>query len=245
MSFRHEWDLLLRRARGGDRGALGELLEETRSDLERAASGLIGRTLRRRLALEDLVSDALTAVVREIRALRATNYRGFRFWFASIARNHLCRRLRREEHEPRANLEDDDVLCEDSPAFWSGEELDQLRLVLLTMPATQQLALVLSEGLALRWTTIGFVLDREYDATRLIHYRALTHVRDSVHFRRESAARGIVSACEGSGSSSFDEGERVAGDAPLEEARTGGQEAPAPRSSNYSPTRISSPRELA
>jgi RNA polymerase sigma factor (sigma-70 family) len=173
------------------------LLEETRQDLERAASGLIGRTLRRRLSLEDLVSEALTAVVREIRALRATNYRGFRYWFASIARNHLCRRLRHEERDPRANLGEEDVLCEDSPAFWSGEELDHLRHLLGPMPPTQQLALVLYEGLALRWSTIGFVLDREYDATRLIHYRALVHVRDSVHFRRERAARGMLSECDG------------------------------------------------
>jgi len=191
MSFRHEWDLLLGRAREGDRGALGQLLEATREDLERAASGLVGHSTKSRLALEDLVSEALTAVVREIRALRATNYRGFRFWFASIARNQLCRRLRREEREPRAGLEADDVLCEDSPAFWSGEELEHLRQILHGMPASQQLALVLCEGLALRWPTIGFVLEREYDATRLVHYRALQHVRQAVHFRRESAALGL------------------------------------------------------
>lgn len=199
MAFRHEWDQLLGRARGGDRGALGQLLEATREDLERAASGLIGRSTRRRIALEDLVSEALTAVVREIRALRATDYRGFRFWFASIARNHLCRRMRREEREPRAGLGDDDILCEDSPAFWSGEELDHLRLTLPGMPVSQQLAIVLYEGLALRWTTISFVLERDHDASRLVHYRALVHVRNAVHFRRERAARGILSDCDGVG----------------------------------------------
>jgi RNA polymerase sigma factor (sigma-70 family) len=197
MSFLDEWDVLLGRARGGDRGALGQLVEATREDLERAASGLIGHSARRRIALEDLVSETLAAVVREIRALRATNYRGFRYWFASIARNHLCRRMRREEREPRANLGDDDILCEDSPAFWSGEELDHLRLALPGMPASQQLAIVLYEGLALPWATIGFVLERDYDATRLVHYRALVHVRNAVHFRRERAARGLVSDCDG------------------------------------------------
>lgn len=196
MPLRHDWDRLLGKARGGDRGALGALLEATRDDLQRTTGTLLGRRTRRQFALEDLLNEALLAVVREIRSLRATHYRGFRQWFATIARNHLCRRLRREEQDPRAGLEEDDVLCEDTPAFWSGEELDHLRLSLLLLPASQRIALVLREGLALRWSTIGFVLERELDATRLVHYRAVAQVRSAAHFRRERAARGIVQHCE-------------------------------------------------
>lgn len=196
MGLRRDWDHLLGRARGGDRGALGELLEETRTDLQRTTSHLLGRALRRQVPLEDLLGEALVAVVREIHSLRATHYRGFRQWFATIARNHLCRRLRREEQDPRAGLEEEDVACEDSPGFWSGEELDHLRLSLHLMPCSQRIALVLREGLALRWTTIGFVLEREHDATRLVHYRALQQAREAVHFRRERAARGIVQHCD-------------------------------------------------
>jgi len=196
MAFRREWDQLLGRARGGDRGALGELLEATREDLQRATSHLLGRATRRQLPLEDLIGEALIAVVREIRSLRATHYSGFRQWFATIARNQLCRRMRRDEHDPRAGLEDEDVACEDSPASWSGEELQHLRRALGLLPDTQCVALVLREGLALRWSTIGFVLERELDATRLVHYRAVQQVRTAVHFRRERAARGMVQHCD-------------------------------------------------
>lgn len=196
MGLRHDLDQLLGRARGGDRGALGELLEETRADLQRATRHLIGRALGRQVPLEDLLGETLIAVLREIHSLRATHYRGFRRWFATIAHNHLCRRLRREEHDPRAGLEEEEVTCEDAPAFWSDEELEHLRLALFVLPRTQRVALVLREGLALRWSTLGFVLEREHDATRLIHYRALQQVRDAVHFRRERAARGVVQHCD-------------------------------------------------
>ena len=196
MGLRHDWDHLLGRARGGDRSALGELLERSRADLQRTTSALLGRAFRRQVPLEDLLSEALVAVVREIHSLRSPHYRGFRQWFATIARNHLCRRLRREEQDPRANLENEDLACEDTPAFWSGEELDHLRLVLLLMPDSQRVALVLREGLALRWSTLGFVLEREHDATRLVHHRALQQARAAVHFRRERSARGMVQHCD-------------------------------------------------
>jgi len=193
---RHDWDHLLGRARGGDRNALGVLLEEARSDLQRATGSLLGRALRRQMPLDDLLGEALTAVVREIHSLRATHYRGFRLWFATIARNHLCRRLRREEQDPRAGLEDDEVACEDLGAPWNLEELTHLRLVLAAMPDSQRLALVLREGLLLRWSTLGFVLEREQDATRLVHYRALHQVRATLHFRRELGMHGLLQHCD-------------------------------------------------
>jgi len=196
MDLRHDWDHLLGQARGGDRSALGELLEQSRADLQRTASGLLGRAFRRQVPLDDLLGEALVAVVREIRSLRATHYRGFRQWFVTIARNQLSRRLRREEQDPRANLEDEDLACEDTPAFWSGEELDHLRLALYLMPDSQRVALVLREGLALRWSTLVFVLEREHDATRLVHHRAMQQARAAVHFRREGSARGMVQNCD-------------------------------------------------
>ena len=192
MGLRRDWDHLLGRARGGDRVALGELIEEARADLQRAAGSRLGRALRRQLSLEDLLGGALVAVVREIHSLRATHYRGFRQWLATIAHNQLCRHLRREEHEPREALGEEDVACEDVPASRGDEELAQLRRSLARLPASQRIALVLREGLALPWGTLGFVLWREHDATRLVHYRALQHVRATLHFRRENAAHGQV-----------------------------------------------------
>lgn len=175
MLFRVEWDRLLVAARDGDALALGRLIEVAQDDLQSVASGVLGRSTHSRFALEEVLAEALFAVVKDIGTLRASNYVGFRFWFASVARNHLRRTLRRERN--RAEI----LAGEDIESEWgsnghpppSSESLSFVRHVLACMPQSQQVAYVLREGLALPWRTIGFVLDRrEAPAARLVHYRA-------------------------------------------------------------------------
>jgi RNA polymerase sigma factor (sigma-70 family) len=187
MTLRSDWDLLLLAARGGDVRALGRLVEVAGDDLRSAASGVVGPTLRVRLPADDVYSDALIAVLRDIRSLRASNYAGFRYWFASIARNHVRRTLR-SEHRRRdgscGELEPED---EEEEVFVVTEENeDFVRYALLNLPHSQQIAFVLREGLGLAWRTIGFVLERrEGPAARLLHYRAVVGVRQIAGTRPE------------------------------------------------------------
>jgi len=168
-------------ARGGDALALGQLVEGALEDLHSVASGILGRATQARLPAEDVLGEALVAVVKDIGSLRASNYVGFRFWFASIARNNVRRTLRRERGRAEI-LGDEDVVCEDGagePHFFSIENLTFLRHALIGMPRSQQVAFVLREGLGLSWHTIGFVLEqREAAAARLVHYRAGLRVKD-------------------------------------------------------------------
>lgn len=178
MTLRSDWDHLLGAARGGDVQALGSLVEAASDDLRRIASTVLGRSTRARLALqtEDVFSDALVAALREIGRLRATSYLGFRYWFATIARNHVRRSLRdrciraeqRPEPDDEPHVEDDEVLI-----------------------VTAENAFVLRQGFGLAWRTIGFVLEhRDPTAARLIHYRALSTVKGVVCTRPE--IRGLV-----------------------------------------------------
>ena len=105
--FRAEWDQLLVLARGGDAQALGNLLEAARDDLHSAAAGVLGRSTQARLPVDDVFSDALMAVAREIGTLRATSYLGFRYWFASIARNNVRRTLRRDRARNELQVAED------------------------------------------------------------------------------------------------------------------------------------------
>src|SRR5262245_14384975 len=107
MSLRAEWDRLLSDARGGDALALGRLIEATLADLQVVAAGVLGRTTQARLPAEDVLSEALVAVVKDIGSLRASNYVGFRFWFASIARNNVRRTLRRERARSEVNTDEE------------------------------------------------------------------------------------------------------------------------------------------
>jgi RNA polymerase sigma factor (sigma-70 family) len=180
MSLRAEWDRLLVAARGGDALALGQLLEVAQDDLQSVASGVLGRSTQARLPVEDVLAEALVAVVKDIASLRATNYVGFRFWFASIARNNVRRTLRRERGRAEVTA-DDDPEGEDATRrqrALASESLAFVRHVLVCMPRTQQVAYVLREGLGLSWLTIGFVLERRAAAAaRLVHYRAALRVK--------------------------------------------------------------------
>lgn len=178
MLLRAEWDRLLLAARDGSAPALGQLIEAALADLQVVAAGVLGRSTHARLRAEDVLSEALVAVVKDIGSLRASNYIGFRFWFASIARNHVRRSLRRERERAETQAEEEPACEAHEPRFFSVENLAFLRHAMIGMPRSQQAAFVLREGLGLTWRTIGFVLERrEAAAARLLHYRAGLRVK--------------------------------------------------------------------
>lgn len=181
MLFRAEWDQLLVAARSGDVVALGNLITAAREDLHAAAAGVLGRSTQARLPVDEVFSDALIAVVREIGTLRATNYIGFRYWFASIARNNVRRTLRRDRarNELHAGEDPEPDANGHTPRALPAESLVLVRDALLRLPQGQQVAYVLREGLALSWRTIGFVLaHRAPPAARLLHYRATLRMKE-------------------------------------------------------------------
>lgn len=197
MSLRAEWDQLLVAARGGDALALGQLLEVAQEDLQSVASGVLGRSTQARLPVEDVLAEAYVAVVKDIASLRATNYVGFRFWFASIARNNVRRTLRRERGRGEVFVDEDpeDENGARDPQFFSTENLAFVRHALIGLPRSQQVAYVLREGLGLSWHSIGFMLERrEAAAARLVHYRAALRVKEVAGTRPE--LRCAVAAIE-------------------------------------------------
>lgn len=185
MFERVEWDRLLLAARGGDPRALGHLLEVANDDLRGATAAVLRHANPRRISAEDVFAHAMLAVLREIRSLRATSYTGFRYWFASIARNHVRGLLRTERARPDRGAQADASAPESEPVARAPESEAFLRHALLRLPRSQQIAFVLREGLALSWHTIAFVLERrEAPAARLIHYRALLRIQALAGGRR-------------------------------------------------------------
>jgi RNA polymerase sigma factor (sigma-70 family) len=174
-----EIDRLLLDARAGSSLALGQLLELAQRDLFSTATGVLSRRGPCRYSAEEVYSDALVAVAHDIRSLRATSYTGFRYWFASIARNQLRHALRRRQTQREHPVEDVEPESGDPPPLApQAENQDFLRDVLFRMPPSQQVAYVLREGLGLTWRTIGFVIGRRASgAARLIHYRASLRAR--------------------------------------------------------------------
>ncbi|HEX6884671.1 MAG TPA: sigma-70 family RNA polymerase sigma factor [Planctomycetota bacterium] len=195
MTLRSDWDQWLGAARGGDVQALGRLVEAASEDLRGIASTVLGRSARAHLCMQadDVFSDALIAAMREIGRLRATNYIGFRYWFATIARNHVRRSLRdrRARAEKRPEPEDEPHVEDDEVLIVTTENAGLVRHALAQLPRSQQVAFVLRQGFGLAWRTIGFVLEhRDPSAARLVHYRALSAVKGVVCTRPE--VRGLV-----------------------------------------------------
>ena len=188
MGPRTEWDQHLLAARAGDERALSALVEFAREDLKSAVAGVLGRAARRELPSDDLFEEAMLSALRELGSLRATSYLGFRVWFTTIARNHVCRTMRRSRSRARV-LSDGDLKEAEpvDPATTDECQHGEVRGSLERLPRSQQAALVLREGLQLSWRTIGFVLERRgIPATRLIHYRATRGVKNSIDVRPAS-----------------------------------------------------------
>jgi RNA polymerase sigma factor (sigma-70 family) len=181
MSTGSEWDRLLLAARGGDSFALGNLVDVASEDLRTVAAGVLGPAARVRLPADDVFAEAMLAALREIGRLRATNYIGFRYWFASIARNQVRRALRDQKNKRETARADDGAEDDLGEVALVLDETNEplVRLALLRMPRTQQIAYVLRDGLGLAWRSIGFVLGRRATAAaRLIHYRAVLRLKE-------------------------------------------------------------------
>jgi RNA polymerase sigma factor (sigma-70 family) len=190
MTFRSDWDHLLGAARCGDVRALGELVEAAGEDLRTVASAVLGPTARTRLSVqaEDVFSDAVMAALREIGRLRATTYIGFRFWFASIARNHVRRSLRElgRRGETAAQEEADEEEEVDEVILVTRENIGFIRNALMHLPRSQQIAFVLRQGFGIAWRSVGFVLERrDPPAARMIHSRATDTVKQITGTRPE------------------------------------------------------------
>jgi RNA polymerase sigma factor (sigma-70 family) len=175
--LRDGWDQLLLAARQGNGSSLVRLLELASEDLRRTARRFVGRGQTRGVVADDAFADALVTVLREIGTLRATNYVGFRYWFASIARNQARQRLRSTRNEPRLDLDGMlDLPRRERPPL--GDDFTRVRHTMERLPRAQQVAYALREGLALSWHTIAFVLERRTTpAARLVHYRATGKAR--------------------------------------------------------------------
>jgi len=180
MHSRAAWDRLLLEARAGDPRAIGRLLAAASGDLREVVAGVVRRSSRARLSVEEVFSHAVLAALRGIEQLRASNYVGFRYWFASIARNHVRCELR-ERGRPRLLAQAELTAAAARGAH--GIEVEghgALHGALRRLPDRQQVAFVLREGFALGWHSLGFVLaQRGAPAARLIHYRAVVHMQTS------------------------------------------------------------------
>ena len=81
--------VLLQRARGGDRDAIGELLLSAKPQLEQVARSLLGDELRARVRTSDLLQSTYVEVLSSVRQFKGRTDEAFARWVARILENNV------------------------------------------------------------------------------------------------------------------------------------------------------------
>lgn len=101
MSEAEDEDRLVERARGGDEGALRELLLRVSPGVRRGIAGRIPKRWRAMLSEDDVLQQSFTEVFLEISNFVPTGPGAFSAWVKRLARNNLLDAIRALEAEKR------------------------------------------------------------------------------------------------------------------------------------------------
>jgi RNA polymerase sigma-70 factor, ECF subfamily len=186
------WDQFLCAARGGDRDALGALVEQFRPFLDQVARGEIGRGLRAKAGASDMVQETLLVAARDFSAFEGQTPAHLRGWLQGIIRHKLLDQVRDFRGRGQRAVEREiplDVHTErptDSTAPLDRairrEQLDALRVALERLPEAQREAIRLRNQEGLSFEEIARRLNRgTADAARMLWGRAVQALRASLH----------------------------------------------------------------
>lgn len=162
------------RARGGDRGAFGELYDVHVDAVYR----YVLYRVREPSDAEDLTSEVFTRAFANIHRYRWQG-KSFLAWLYTIARNAVTDRRRRER--PTVELDDAFGVAEEGPTAHdravTGEQVDALRGAVKHLTSEQQEVLVLRFVENMSSRQVAKVLGKNEGAIRALQFRALGRLR--------------------------------------------------------------------
>lgn len=170
-----------RRARAGDTDAIDALLHRYEERLSVMAQRSLGRELRARLHVSDIVQSAAIDIVRDIESFRGEDERSFLAWAARILENKVRGKgryfgARRRDADVQAleELEATPPAAVRTPSSEVGgaEEMERVAAAMQRLPDDYRTALLLRgvDGMSAR--EIGEKLERSEQATRMLIHRA-------------------------------------------------------------------------
>lgn len=173
-------DPLIERARRGDRAALEVLVREHHEGLRRAATGLTGDRLRRRVNTSDLIQSTILEVMDSIQQFHGTTRGQLEHWMNRILENNVRDRAKfhataRRSVEREASGGVELALAQTlSPSAQAAcnEDLERVASAIQRLPDDQQrmLTLRLSKGLSHR--ECAEILGKSEGACRILLARA-------------------------------------------------------------------------
>jgi len=198
-SAESEREQLLAQAKGGDRAALGRLLEYFRVYLEILARVQIGRRLQGKVDAADAVQEAFLGASRDLSQFRGTTEREFTAWLRQILASLLAnmvrhyigtqrrdarleRQLVREIDQSSQALDGGLVARQSSPSEHAmrGERAIVLAEALQALPADWRDVLVLRHLEGLTFPQVAERMGRTLDSVKKLWPRALAKLRQGL-----------------------------------------------------------------
>ena len=171
--------MLVNRARDGDRAAFGQLFENYRSRMAGLISSRIGPGLRGKLEVDDVLQETFTKAFQSLERFRWTGDTSFFRWLGGIANNIILKASSRKDREPKLRLEDDFAARGISPstAMRRDERFERLQeaLVDLTPEQREVVRMVRLEGLKIKDVAEG--TNRTPEAVKQLMLRGLRRLR--------------------------------------------------------------------
>jgi RNA polymerase sigma-70 factor, ECF subfamily len=169
-------EAVVRRARAGDRDALGELYDRFRDRVARFATGRLGDPEK----AEDVTSETFEAVLRGLAAYRPGT--DFEAWLFTIAHRRVSDHFRRQARRGEVELDEGARPAVDGPedAVLAAERRAEVAVAFRRLRADQQELLALRVLGGLSAAQAGAVLGKSEGAVRVAQHRALLSLRDAM-----------------------------------------------------------------
>ena len=185
----HPTEVLIRRAHGGDRGAIAQLISRYQGHLLSLVRRRLGPALRSQVESRDVAQDVMLRAVQDVQGFRPRGPRSFLSWMSGIAENRL-RNLARDRSkgydlpvgiEIGAQLEDPapEPGVDGSEAEW---HLLQRGLERLEWKNREVVRLRNIEQLSFR--EVGHLMGRSEEAVWMMHKRAMAELIGVIHGMR-------------------------------------------------------------
>lgn len=181
------FEFLLERARRGDQGALGQLLQQYRQPLGQLAYSKLGQSLRARLDPSDLIQETLLEAQRDFRQFVGCREGELVAWLRRILVRNLADHLKHHQSQKRDLRREErlDILAEKLPSVLAAsnstpsaqvsrrEQTAVMINALAQLPADYREVLTLRHLEGRRFEAIGIKMGRTTGATRMLWMRAL------------------------------------------------------------------------
>jgi RNA polymerase sigma-70 factor, ECF subfamily len=169
-------EAVVRRARAGDRDALGELYDRFRDRVARFATGRLGDPEK----AEDVTSETFEVVLRGLAAYRPGT--DFEAWLFTIAHRRVSDHFRRQARRGEVELDEGAQPAVGGPedAVLAAERRAEVAVAFRRLRADQQELLALRVLGGLSAAQAGAVLGKSEGAVRVAQHRALLSLRDAM-----------------------------------------------------------------